>query len=72
MGWRLTLKGSSKIPRIKFFTLAEIETIEGEEGDFTVTVKSNPRYVNQNCTACGKCAEVCPVREIKRIQLRIG
>lgn len=61
-GLEINFKRIKQNPRIKIFTLAEIEKIEGTEGDFTVTVKSNPRYVNQNCTACGKCAEVCPAQ----------
>ena len=31
--------------------------ISGERGDYTATVKIAPRYVNENCTACGDCAE---------------
>ncbi|MBW1679645.1 MAG: CoB--CoM heterodisulfide reductase iron-sulfur subunit A family protein [Deltaproteobacteria bacterium] len=45
--------------RIKLFTLAEVEEISGEEGAYAVKIKINPRYVNENCTACGDCAEVC-------------
>jgi quinone-modifying oxidoreductase subunit QmoA len=37
--------------------MAEVESISGEEGNFDVAVKLNPRYVNENCTACGDCAE---------------
>ena len=48
-------------PRIRVFTQAEVENISGQEGDFEVTVKLTPRFVNDNCTACNKCAEVCPV-----------
>lgn len=44
---------------ITVHTLAEVETISGEPGNYEVTLKLNPRYVNDNCTACGKCAEVC-------------
>jgi len=47
-------------PNIRFFTMAEVEEITGQEGNFDVTVKINPQYVNDNCTACGKCVEVCP------------
>ncbi|MDL1970914.1 MAG: CoB--CoM heterodisulfide reductase iron-sulfur subunit A family protein [Candidatus Desulfofervidaceae bacterium] len=47
-------------PRIKFFTLAEVEKITGQAGNFDVTIKIKPRYVNNNCTMCGKCTEVCP------------
>jgi len=47
--------------RIKVLTLAEVENISGKEGNYDVTVKLTPGLVNANCTACGKCAEVCPV-----------
>lgn len=42
-------------PRIEYYTMAEVQDISGEEGNFTVTVKIRPRYVNQKCTACGDC-----------------
>lgn len=48
-------------PLITFYTMAEVESISGSPGDFTVKIKLNPRYVNENCTACNACAEACPV-----------
>jgi quinone-modifying oxidoreductase subunit QmoA len=39
--------------------MAEVEKISGEEGNFDVTITMGPRYVNEKCTACGKCAEAC-------------
>jgi heterodisulfide reductase subunit A len=46
---------------IKLLTLSEVQKIEGEAGNFTVTVKENPRYVDvDKCIACGMCAEKCP------------
>jgi quinone-modifying oxidoreductase subunit QmoA len=48
-------------PGIKVITQAEIESISGTEGNYEVTVKVTPRKVNDNCTACGKCVEACPV-----------
>jgi quinone-modifying oxidoreductase subunit QmoA len=48
-------------PRIKVITQAEVESISGTEGNYEVTVKVTPRKVNDNCTACGKCVEACPV-----------
>ncbi len=45
--------------KIRFFTMAEVTGISGKEGDYDVTVKLAPRYVNEKCTCCGKCAEVC-------------
>ena len=38
-------------------TLAEVTAIAGNRGDYTATVKLTPRYVNENCTACGACAD---------------
>ncbi len=46
-------------PNIKVFTLAEIEKVDGVPGDYDVTVRLNPRYVNENCTCCGDCADTC-------------
>jgi quinone-modifying oxidoreductase subunit QmoA len=46
-------------PRIKVFTLSEVEKVEGTPGNYDVAVKINPRYVNENCTCCGECAKVC-------------
>jgi len=48
-------------PDIRYFTMAELEKVSGSPGAYEVTIRQHPRYVNENCTACGKCAEVCPV-----------
>ena len=47
-------------PSISFYTMAEVDNITGGPGDYSVTVKLNPRYVNDNCVACNACAEACP------------
>jgi len=46
-------------PRIKVLTMAEVEKVEGGPGNYSVAVKVKPRYVNENCTCCGACAEAC-------------
>jgi quinone-modifying oxidoreductase subunit QmoA len=46
-------------PRIKVLTMAEVEKVEGGPGNYAVAVKVRPRYVNENCTCCGACAEAC-------------
>jgi quinone-modifying oxidoreductase subunit QmoA len=48
-------------PRIKFYTLAEVDNISGQPGSYDVTVKLNPRYVNDKCVGCNACTEACPV-----------
>ena len=46
-------------PLIKVFTMSEVEKVEGAPGNYSVSLKINPRYVNENCTCCGACAEAC-------------
>ena len=47
---------------IKILTLTDIESISGEPGDFKVTVKHRPRFVDASkCNACGECSIACPV-----------
>jgi quinone-modifying oxidoreductase subunit QmoA len=38
-------------------TLAEVTGVRGNAGDYSVSIRLKPRYVNENCTACGACAE---------------
>jgi quinone-modifying oxidoreductase subunit QmoA len=47
-------------PKIKVFTLAEVQSVEGTPGNYNVQIKLNPRYVNENCVACDECVKVCP------------
>ena len=49
-------------PNIEILTYTEVENIEGEVGDFKVTLLKKPRYiVEENCTGCTTCMEYCPV-----------
>ena len=46
-------------PKIKVFTQAEVEKVDGTPGRYDVSVELSPRYVNENCTCCGDCEEAC-------------
>ncbi len=45
---------------IEIYTLSEVVSVEGEEGNLKVQIRTYPRGVNESCTSCGKCEEVCP------------
>ncbi len=46
---------------IKLMTLSEVTAVTGIAGDFDVTVKESPRYVDvDKCIACGACTDKCP------------
>ena len=48
---------------VHLLTYSELAGIDGEAGDFRVTVRRKPRYVDvSKCTGCGECAEKCPRR----------
>jgi heterodisulfide reductase subunit A len=47
-------------PNIKLMTLTEVTSISGYVGQFSVTVKHRARYVNDSCSSCHECADVCP------------
>ncbi len=47
---------------IELLNCAEVESIAGEPGDLTVTIRQHPRYVDlKKCTGCGDCATACPI-----------
>lgn len=48
-------------PNIELLTLAEVETIEGQAGDFSVHIRQKERFVTDECTRCDLCVDVCPV-----------
>jgi heterodisulfide reductase subunit A len=52
----------SRNPDIVKLTMSEVVRVEGEAGNYTITVKRKPKYVVEDkCNGCGECAEVCPV-----------
>ncbi len=49
-------------PNITLLTYSSVEAVSGYVGNFRVKVRKKARHVDETvCTACGKCAEVCPV-----------
>ncbi|MCS7286520.1 MAG: FAD-dependent oxidoreductase [Anaerolineae bacterium] len=63
----------SRHPNIHIFVNTEITALEGEAGNFTVSLKINPRHVNSDlCINCDRCAQVCPVEKPSRFQMGLA
>ncbi|MGZ4932947.1 MAG: FAD-dependent oxidoreductase [Halobacteriota archaeon] len=48
-------------PNIELLTNAEVTSVVGTAGRFSVDVKTKPRSVSERCTSCGECVTVCPI-----------
>jgi len=47
---------------IHLLAYSEVKEVSGYIGNFHVTIEKKPRYVVEDrCTGCGLCAEVCPI-----------
>ncbi len=53
----------SRHPNINIFTGSRVDNIKKQDnGEFTANVYKKPRYVRvEDCTACQKCEQACPV-----------
>ena len=56
-------------PNIEILSLSEVTKVEGIVGDFKVKIRKKARYVNDKCTGCGDCLDLCPVSNQPQIQL---
>ena len=51
---------------ITLWTYSEVVKVEGYVGNYTVTVKRKPRYVNEElCVGCLECIKACVFKEAK-------
>ena len=58
-GLEINFKRVKNNRRIRMYTMTEVKSVSGSKGNYEVTCVIKPRYINNNCTACGDCAEVC-------------
>jgi heterodisulfide reductase subunit A len=48
-------------PDAEILLLSEVSSVTKAERGYSVKIKASPRYVTNDCIACGKCVSVCPV-----------
>lgn len=48
-------------PSVHLHTSAQVASVSGSAGSYSVVIKQSPRYVNDRCTTCDACYQVCPV-----------
>jgi heterodisulfide reductase subunit A len=59
----------SQHPNIDIITMAEPVAIDGSPGNYKVTVRVRPRFVNADkCISCGECARACPARKSSKFE----
>ena len=54
-GMEINLRRMKANRNLNILTMTEVSAVSGESGNYSVTLKTSPRYVNENCTACGEC-----------------
>jgi quinone-modifying oxidoreductase subunit QmoA len=57
-GMEINTRRLERNPRVRVLTHGEITAAENGK----VTIRQTPAYVNDRCTVCGKCSEVCPAK----------
>ncbi|MGD8898107.1 MAG: FAD-dependent oxidoreductase, partial [Acidobacteriota bacterium] len=57
-GMEINTRRLERNPRVRVLTRSELKAAQNG----TVTIRHAPAYVNDRCTACGKCSEVCPAK----------
>lgn len=60
-GLEINFRRIRQNPRITCYTSTHVTSVKGEEGNLQVRLMQQPRYIRDNCAACGDCADVCPI-----------
>jgi quinone-modifying oxidoreductase, subunit QmoA len=55
-GLEINLRRLRANRNVRVLTMSTVTAVTGSAGHYQVSLKQRPRYVNENCTACGDCA----------------
>jgi len=63
----------SRHPNIEIFSYTDILDVQGFVGNFRVKLRKNPRFIiEENCTGCGECRDVCPIEYPNDWDMNLG
>jgi quinone-modifying oxidoreductase subunit QmoA len=61
-GMEINARRLERNPRVSVMTSTRVTGADRENGHWKVRLDRAPAYVNDRCTACGACSEVCPAK----------
>ena len=61
-GMEINTRRLERNPRVRVLTQARVVAATKDPAGWEVTILRSPAHVNQRCTACGACSEVCPAK----------
>lgn len=56
-GMEINIRRMKQNGNLRLMTMTEVTGVDGEAGNYNVTLNTRARYVNENCTACGECGK---------------
>ncbi len=71
-GMEINARRLERNPRVRVVTSAEVAQASRVGQGYEVTLRHAPAFVNERCTACGKCTEVCPAKVADSFNLGMG
>jgi len=71
-GMELNTRRLERNPRVRVLTGTTVTMAERAGEGWSVTLRTDPAYVNSSCTVCDECAKVCPVTVPDPFNLGLG